>query len=461
MLGRPGVTIDTFNKAMADTFVQMNTNETLGSLENPPVNCVDVVLANPPYVTQGSGIYRKEIAAVQGSRNGIDLSDYYDGCGMGVESLFLRYISGCLKPGGRGFVIVPLGMLNRTEPKPKRKLLDECNILASISLPSNTFFNTSQATSILVIEKRHTPTDPRPNVLCAHVRSIGETLDVYRHPDPENNDLAKVADYFLSKNAKQKEDFIKIADPSEFTENDRWDVSRFWSDEEMVSLGVKPAPVGRNEYIGEAIFRIGEITNELEKSREELDGLTKKLKTKSVKLNDDKKFLIRSGIRIKNVDIKNHPGNIPVYSCFKYRHTIKGEVSEEYLIKQKIKIEDPNKSIITIAANGSVGTVFLRKEKCMINDDLIAVEVLTPDIDPRYLAAELRRVIDKLGYRYEAKLFKGRVKSLTVEIPLAEDETFDLDTQQSIADAQERFDAVREKLCEVGKWSQAVRIERG
>jgi type I restriction enzyme M protein len=52
----------------------MNSNETLGSLEFPPKSCVDVVLANPPYVTQGSAIYRKEIAAVSGMRNGLVLT---------------------------------------------------------------------------------------------------------------------------------------------------------------------------------------------------------------------------------------------------------------------------------------------------------------------------------------------------------------------------------------------------
>ena len=33
----------------------------------------------------------------------------------------MRYISGALKAGGRAFVIVPLGMLNWTEPRPKQR----------------------------------------------------------------------------------------------------------------------------------------------------------------------------------------------------------------------------------------------------------------------------------------------------------------------------------------------------
>ena len=119
LLKEPTTTIPAVNKALANTFVLMNSNETLGSLEFPPQRSVDVVLANPPYVTQGSAIYRKEISAVIGMRNGLVLRDLYDGWGLGVESLFLRYISSSLKPGGRAFVIVPLGMLNRKKTKTK------------------------------------------------------------------------------------------------------------------------------------------------------------------------------------------------------------------------------------------------------------------------------------------------------------------------------------------------------
>jgi type I restriction enzyme M protein len=116
----PTSTLQAMNKLMAETFI-MSRNETLGSLENPPKDSIDVILTNPPYVTQGSKVYREEIADVKGRRNGLDLRDYYDRRGMGVESLFLRYICGALKPGGRAFVIVPLGMLNRTDPGPKSR----------------------------------------------------------------------------------------------------------------------------------------------------------------------------------------------------------------------------------------------------------------------------------------------------------------------------------------------------
>lgn len=467
LLKEETATIEGINKALADTFVLMNSHETLGTLENPPAETVDVVLANPPYVTQGSAIYRKEIAEINGLRNGLDLKEYYEGWGLGLESLFLRYISGSLKPGGMAFVIVPLGLLNRTEPKPKRKLLEECNIRASISLPRNTFFNTAQLTSILVLEKRHTGVDPRPAVLCGYARSTGETLDMYRIPTPDENDLSAVADAFIRLTALDDGDtlavsdpFIKIASADKFSENDRWDVARFWSETELVDLGIKAAAISRDEFISEATNTMADLVIELKESRAELSELVE-TETREVVLSDRTMFKVRSGNRIKNLEVKENPGGIPVYSCFRYKHLTKGSISEAFLKARKIPIEEADRTIITVAANGaSVGRVFTRRERCALTDDLIAIEIESKLIDPDYLAAELRRAIAAGGFIYEAKLFKGRVEKLSASIPVRVDGSFDLPKQKEISAAIDRFETIRDKLRELGDWSAEARLGR-
>ena len=461
LLKEPTTTIPAINQALANTFVLMNANETLGSLEYPPQNSIDAVLANPPYVTQGSAIYRKEVAELKAQRNGVSLKDFYDGWGLGLESLFIRYIASALKPGCRAFVIVPLGMLNRTEKKPKQNILSECNVLASIALPRNTFFNTAQLTCILVLEKRHTEFDPRPDVLCACVRSIGETLDSYRAPMPDDNDLAAVASAFIQRSADQtflpSESFIKMVSAEHFTENDRWDVVRFWTEDELVSLGMKAAAIGRVEFIDEAIGNLSKLSEELAAAKHEIFSLTAR-DTISVDLSDAGLFHVRPGTRITNTQIRNNPGAIPVYSCSKFRDFKKGDISEDWLDTHGIRMETEDRRIVTIAANGAVGTVFTRKENCALTDDLIAVEVLVEDIDVEYLATELRRKIAAGEFLYEAKLFKGRVEQLTAEIPVNEDDTYDLDTQREIAAAVRRFDTIRDKLKELGAWSEEARI---
>ena len=57
----PHTTPEAINQGVVNTFLLLNENETLGALLQPPRNQVDVILTNPPYVTQGSSIYRKEI----------------------------------------------------------------------------------------------------------------------------------------------------------------------------------------------------------------------------------------------------------------------------------------------------------------------------------------------------------------------------------------------------------------
>ena len=116
------VTISGLNQLMSEMFILLNINQHLGTLEYPIRNKIDVIMSNPPYVTQGSRIYKDEINNVKQPRNGLDLRDYYGRSGLGLESLFLRYISGALKPGGFAYVIVPQGLLTRTEQTTKDKL---------------------------------------------------------------------------------------------------------------------------------------------------------------------------------------------------------------------------------------------------------------------------------------------------------------------------------------------------
>lgn len=218
-------------------------------------------------------------SSVSGPRNGKLLKDYYDRAGLGVEALFIRYISGALKPGGRAFVIVPQGLLNRTEPGPKQQLLDECNLLASIQLPRNTFFNTAQKTYVLVLERRHTPVDPRPDVVCGLARSIGETLDWRRTPTPEDNDLAAIAEAFVFRDSgdpslADASPVVKVVPAESFGPDDRWDVVRFWSDDELVKLGETTSPVERVAFIENARSTLDGLVSDLDDTKSELEKLT-------------------------------------------------------------------------------------------------------------------------------------------------------------------------------------------
>jgi len=457
----PTVSLGGLNVFMTETFLVLNTNQHLGSLEYPIKEQIDVILTNPPYVTQGSRIYKEEITNLRGMRNGLDLREYYSRCGLGLESLFLRYISGSLKPGGRAFVIVPQGFLTRTETTTKEQILSECNILASISLPRNSFYSTAQKTYIIALEKRRTSKDKRPPIFCAISTSVGESLDARRIPTPNDYDLFEIADAFLlyfhgKKNIPAHiKNKIRFIDPSNFSSSDRWDIYRFWSDEELVQLGERDEAIPRSDFLDEIQVRFKELSEDLLNVKRELQKLQSG-PVKQASVSDESIFKVRRGRRVTRKDGDENPGNIPVYSGSKDPRRPLCSVSESWAKKQNIPIE--SKPIITINANGYVGAVFHRNEKCIIHDDVMIIEIQNDVLDMQYASYALRSAIAEGNYEYEAKLY-NRVKELTIAVPILPDGHFDVQRQKKIATTFKKFDTLKESVSELGIRSQDARIK--
>ncbi len=477
----PTVTTSGLNQLMAETLLLMNSNETLGSLQFPPIGTVDLIMTNPPYVTQGSRIYKDEIKAVDGLYGTQTLSDYYDKSGLGLESLFLRYISGALKPGGTAFVIVPQGMLSRSETSTKETVLSECNLLASIALPSNTFFNTPQKTYILALQRRHTKADARPDVFCAVARSIGESLD-YRRTVVSENDLAEIANEFIAYADRRKaasskkggvcdympeKSFVKLIKADQFTKDDRWDSARLWSSDEMVALGAMEPAIGRIDFVEEAKTQMPLLLAELEQARMELDTLTT-VDARMLSLSNPA-FTLRRGKRVRKEDCDLNPGDpkdpanlpIPVFSGANLPNKALGYVGAAWLKKNGIPIENQGKNpqgVLTINSNGSVGMVFVRKQPCVIHDDVTVVEINRDDIDIEYLATQLRSSVAEGNFEYEAKLYAGRMKDLAVVIPV-DGSGYDIEKQRKIAAAYKRFDGIKSKIEDFGKWAASSRMK--
>lgn len=492
----PQTTPEALNQALVNTFLLMNDNETLGGLLYPPRDSVDVILTNP-YVTQGSSIYRKEIEHVEGKKNGVYLESYYDTGGLGVEALFLRYISGALKPGGRAFVIVPLGLLNRTAQRMKKELLRECNILASLQLPRNAFFNTAQPTYILILERRRVKNQSRPPVFCGIARSIGETLDYERVPTPDDNDLAILADLFVHytntgmgekvPRPTRYEDctFAKIVPASAFAPDERWDVIRHWTDAEHIELGERSDTIERGEFIDLATETLQELIDDLRQAKEELARLQTGATTVFA-LSDGSRFQVRSGVRIRNVDLRDHPGEVPVYSVFTRPETVKGYIDRDWLKDRGVEPETyPSVTVMATGAS-AVGTVFYREANCVMTDDVVIVQpwpresengqlelgtetavedkgteigkLPEHDIDLGFLTVALAQTIAQGGYLYEAKLYTKRVAQLTIEVPVDGAGNPDLERQRQIAAVAKRLDQIRSKLQETGTWSKSVRL---
>lgn len=102
-------------------------HETYGGLYRGAPGAYDVVLANPPFGGKESA----------GSLTGFDYPT------SATEVLFLQQILRSLAPGGRCALVMPEGVLFRTNEdaftKTKKKLLEECDLWCVVSLPGGVF----------------------------------------------------------------------------------------------------------------------------------------------------------------------------------------------------------------------------------------------------------------------------------------------------------------------------------
>ena len=236
--------IKVFSNVFNNTF-KLTINSIMGTLDDTTKDKYDLILTNPPYVMSGSSNYKETI------RKDARLKKYYRINGMGIESLFLEWIIRNLRPGKKAFVVIPDGILNRTNDHRLRKFIkDQCYIDGIISLPVNTFYTTPKKTYILAITKKSERNDREREknkqigpVFAYLVSNVGETLDVNRFKT-EENDLVEMVTFFKQFVAT-KSDFestsgkCKIFDIEKFDPNTYWSVDRWWSKEEKIELGIE------------------------------------------------------------------------------------------------------------------------------------------------------------------------------------------------------------------------------
>lgn len=194
----------------------------------------DLILTNPPYVTQGAASIRAAIEVA-------NLTAHYGQGGRGTESLAMQWIVSHLKHGGRAFVVVPDGLLNQTAMLDYLKT--ECQIMAIAALPSRTFYSTPKKTYILSLQKReeHARAQTHP-VFTYLVSEIGESRDT-RRVEIKQNDLVPMSSEYrlfqVDPDAYASSDpRVKIVPWNDFSKMGNWLVDRLWSHEEKVALGI-------------------------------------------------------------------------------------------------------------------------------------------------------------------------------------------------------------------------------
>lgn len=251
----------------------------LGTLGEMEENKYDLILANPPYYQD---------ATIMGLATDTGL---YPSKGSGVESLFLEWIVRSLKRGGTANIVLPDGIFtNLGNTNLKNLILRECFIESIISLPLNSFFNTPKKTFILTLRKK-TQEELDDGVKQEHkvftyiCKSIGETLDVYRHPVPDDNDLhAAVNNYNLYKNLPDKNNIqepfkswfeadkkMKLLPIEQFPAEGNWYIDNFWTESEKIGLGFQEAD--NTMTLGEFQTFLDDIINDIHNYKEAIECL--------------------------------------------------------------------------------------------------------------------------------------------------------------------------------------------
>ena len=460
----PSLTVD-FAKLFNETFL-LQTNSILGTLAHPTENTYDLILTNPPYVMSGSSNLKDEIAKQD------SLKRFFSVNAMGIEGLFMEWIIRALKPGGKAFVVVPDGIMSRSNDKRLRDfILEECDIDAVISLPINTFFTTNKKTYILAITKKVPVTQngievkvrqttPVFTYLCSE---IGETRDVYRF-DMEQNDLAEAAKlYNMFKGLKARfetsDKRCKFVDIDAFYTGVHWSVERWWTHEERIELGIEEEVESVTpEEMGALV---GDIANTLLEYQDMfvLGGQKKKSQPlyKAVKLTDENLFLLvsrgigRNRTELQMLDTHN-PSDIPVYTA--------AQAPIVYIapIKGKPPIEaSKEKPLLSFATNGdgSAGRNFVvHTTPFYLNVDRMVVVLKDSKLKLPYLYTKISDMKKKYGFSHSFKANRHNLENVALAIPVLKNGDFDVDTQEAIA---AQFELVQQLKDEIEKQREHIR----
>lgn len=432
-----------FANLFNDTFV-LKSDSILGTLSMPIRDKYDLILTNPPYVMSGSSNLKELIA------DSTLLETYYTVNAMGVEGLFMEWIIHALKRGGKAFIVVPDGIMNRSNDRRLRNyIIEQCNIDAVISLPLNTFFSTNKKTYILAITKKELghqndmevlpkQTTPVFTYLCSE---IGETRDMYRF-SIEQNDCESAANCFNSfKGARDSynstDPRCKLFDIDVFESSLSWSVDRWWTSEEKVALGIKE---GKNS-ITPSDFSV--LLGELSEKFHELQALTKEsiekpdIVWKSVRLDDEKVFELSSKSISKNrtelhmIDTGEEK-DIPVYSAqsapVAYVKRLKGALPV---------MAAPESKALSFASNGdgSAGRNFVLHDRPFyISRDRVYIKAKRPDVLVEFISDQLVDMKERFGFSHSHKANRRNVGPIEIRLPLSSTGGFDVEMQMSFSE---------------------------
>ena len=444
----PSVT-EQFAIVFNETFTLFRNNlGTFGHIIEKEEEKYDYILTNPPYVTRGAKIIKEEIKSK-------GLKKCYPINASGLEGLSVEWVVRSLKKGGKAFIIVPDGVMEREHASDKRLreyITEECYLDAIISLPIRAFYANFRKTYIIAITKKNNRNDVQKHgVYTFLISDIGEDLTKKRRPEIFDDDLPEMEKLFAMYSAVKdtpsaypiiKSQRCKILTLAELErlggKQKRWRVEKLWSEKELKDLKLLEDEV----TLQDALPSLDNARTHIEKlmlSRNNLSvsaGPVKSFKVSDVFDFETKK--VRGYQKYTKKYCRTHRGEYPVYS---------GMTENNGLIGAIDTYDFDERQCLTWTMDGVyAGTVFLREGKfsmtyhsgILLLKDKLAEPYSSYDVNGIYLPyvyhvlnSKLRK--SALGQEKQNKRVTVKVmRDIEIEIPIIDDKTFDKAKQEEM-----------------------------
>ena len=451
-----------FARIFNETFKLFKDNlGTFGHIINKEEEKYDFILSNPPYVTSGSGIIKEEL------RKTPRTAKEYPVNALGLEGLSLEWIVKSLKQGGKGFIIVPDGILGRIGGKKLRNhILRECYLDAIISLPVRTFYANSEHTYILAITKKHSPDDRQTDPVFVYlVSNIGERLTSVRRDEIDEDDLPEMERLFriflaVKKTAKSllegESSRCKVEDIDRFHKESHWVIDRWWTKQERITAGVdEGTTIADKTEIDHVVEEFNVAIADYEQSK----NLLETNPSKEISLWDKTLFKTFIGKRVLLKDISNDESLIPLYSA---------NAIQPMGFVERSRVTDFFYPAILWGIDNSLfnyrlipaGEVFSTTDHCG------AIQILDKAIVPEYVLYALCLLRSEKSFDRSFRASLANMRQLVFEIPVNADGAFNIEAQQTIADkftemqnnqkklqsAKMRLDEVFSRYLVMGNW---------
>ena len=426
----PSCTIE-FARVFNDTFKLFKDNlGTCGHIIKDDSEKYDLILSNPPYVTSGSSIIKEEL-----QRNPVTTNEYPVG-GLGLESISIEWVIKSLKRGGGAFLIIPDGILARTNGKNLRDyILRECFLNAIISLPNRTFFANAKDTYIMAITKKNDPGDVQTDGVFAYlVSNIGERLTSVRRDEIDLNDLPEMEALFrlftgapatVGNLVASQSPRCKVIPVSWFRESSHWVVNKQWKTQELALLKADTLRNVTKEEFDSLLVRLETASAEYQSTLMSAD--ISSMQTKEVSLGDDGLFRTFIGNRLIKDEIQDPVAPIPAYSA---------NVFATFGWVERSNVDDFKFPSLLWGIDGNFDMRYIPPgEHFATTDHCGTIQILDPLIIPEYLLYVVGIVAGESRFTRSFRPSLTNMRELKVRIPVRQDGTFDVEVQQDIATA--------------------------